>query len=212
MNWLSRLVGGSAAAEKLSPELKGILEKWKDAPEPDLGRPHFETRYIVLNTEASGLNLDTDRLLAIAALGVRGGLLSPADAMCCALEPDPAGGLGTLLEFIGKAPVVVFNTGFNKALIERAFEEHLGFTPEWQWLDLQWILPVLFSEKISGQVRLNNWIEAFGLETFQRHHALGDGLMIAQMLIAALGRGSALGAVTARSLIEMERSRRAARR
>ena len=36
-----------------------------------------------------------------------------------------------------------------------------------------------------GQVRLNNWIEAFGLETFQRHHALGDGLMIAQMLIAA---------------------------
>ncbi|MEZ5611679.1 MAG: 3'-5' exonuclease, partial [Rhodocyclaceae bacterium] len=135
-----------------------------------------------------------------------------ADAVCCALEPDPAGGLGTLLEFIGKAPVVVFNTGFNKALIERAFEEHLGFTPEWQWLDLQWILPVLFSEKISGQVRLNNWIEAFGLETFQRHHALGDGLMIAQMLIAALGRGSALGAVTARSLIEMERSRRAARR
>lgn len=70
--------------------------------------------------------------------------------------------------------------------------------------------PVL--EKISEQVRLNSWIDAFGLETFQRHHALGDGLLIAQMLIAVLGRGSVLGAVTARSLTEMERSRRAAKR
>ena len=212
MNWLSRLVGGHAAAENLSPQLKDILERWKDIPEPDLGRPHFETRYTVLNTEATGLDLDKDRLLAIAALGVSGGLLSPGDAICHKLESSPAEALGKLLEFVGKAPVAVFNAGFNKTLVERAFDEHLGFTPEWQWIDLQWILPVLFSEKISEQVRLNSWIDAFGLETFQRHHALGDGLLIAQMLIAVLGRGSVLGAVTARSLTEMERSRRATKR
>lgn len=212
MNWLSRLVGGNAAADRLSPRLKAILEQWKDAPEPDLGRPHFETRYVVLNTEATGLDLDKDRLLALAALSIKAGVLSPDDATYNPIEADPAEALGSVLEFVGKSPVVVFNAGFNKTLIERAFDAHLGFTPEWHWIDLQWILPVLFSEKIAEQARLNNWIDAFGLETFHRHHALGDGLMIAQMLMAVLGRGSALGAVTARSLVDMERSRRAARR
>ncbi|MCB1909463.1 MAG: 3'-5' exonuclease [Rhodocyclaceae bacterium] len=210
MNWLSRFVSGArpelpaAAAEKIA--------RWQQGERTDPALPHFESRYVVVNTEATGLDLEKDRLLAVAAIAIEGLSLKPANALYRPLDDDPAEALADLLDFAGHAPWVVFNASFNRKLLERVFEARCDFEPEATWMDLQWLMPGLYPELHTDQVRLADWMDAFGVETFQRHHALGDAYAIAQLLMAALGRAHATGAINARSLIEIERSRRWSRR
>ena len=208
MNWLTRLLTNRSDTGSLDPALREALAQWHGLPAPNLGVPHFETRYVVINTEASGLNLDSDRLLAVGAVAIDGGLLSPHESYYATLEPDAATALTNLLTFSGAGPVVVYNASFNRTLLERALDAHLVVEPTWAWLDLYWLLPALYGELIPGPARLADWMKAFGIETFQRHHALGDAWAIAQLMLAAQSRALALGLNTPRSLAELERSRR----
>lgn len=212
MNWLTRLLGNRTDTASLDAALRDALAHWQSVAQPDLGKAHFETRYVVINTEATGLDLDKDRLLAVGAIAVENAVLSPHDSYYAHLEPDAATALANLLTFAGKGPVVVFNAAFNRRLIERAFDEHLGLTPDWTWLDLHWLLPGLYDELIDRPARLADWMKAFGVETFQRHHALGDAWAIAQLMLAAQSRSLALGLNTPRSLADLEHSRRQLRR
>lgn len=208
MNWLTRLLVPRSDATSLDAALRETLAHWQALPRPELGKAHFETRYVVLNTEATGLNLDTDRLLAVGAIALDGGVLAPAQSYYAKLEPDPATALTNLLTFCGAGPVVVFNASFNRTLLERALDEHLGIVPDWTWLDLFWLLPGLYGETIDGPARLADWMKAFDIETFQRHHALGDAWAIAQLMLAAQARALAIGLNSPRSLADIERSRR----
>jgi hypothetical protein len=49
MNWLSRLLPGSGPA--LNPEQQTALDSIAALPACDPGRSHYETRYVVVNTE-----------------------------------------------------------------------------------------------------------------------------------------------------------------
>lgn len=205
MSWLSRLVHGGRSVPTALAER---VQRWQDVPAVDLARQHFESRYVVINTEATGLDLDRDRLLAIAAIAIDGGLLYPAKALYLPAGDALQQSLVELLEFAGRSPWVVFNAAFNRRLIERSFTECLALEPDPPWIDLQWLLPALFPEFPAGPSRLADWMERTGIETFQRHHALGDGYAVAQLLMAALGRGHAAGAVSPRGLMELERGQR----
>ena len=208
MSWLTRLLSNRTDAAPLDAAQREALAAWHRLPKPDLTLPHFETRYVVINTEASGLDVDRDRLLAVAAVAVDGGVLAPKDSCYGALDAGPAGVLTDLLSFAGAGPVVVYNAGFNRTMVERALDAHLGITPEWPWIDLYWLMPALYAERISSPARLADWMAAFGIETFQRHHALGDAWAIAQLLLAAIARAPSLGENSARALADLERSRR----
>lgn len=212
MSWLTRLLGNRADTAALDAALREALAQWQALAPPDCGRAHFETRYVVINTEASGLDIDTDRLLAVAGIAIDGALLSPHDSYHAPLEPDPATVLTNLLTFAGTGPVVVFNASFNRSMLERALTEHLGITPDWTWLDLHWLLPGLYDEHIDGPARLGDWLKVFNIETFQRHHALGDAWAIAQLMLAAQSRAMTLGLNTPRSLADLENTRRQLRR
>src|SRR5574337_496823 len=149
MNWLTRFLPGRASPT-LDLALRARLEHYAGRPGPDLGRSHFESRYVVVNTEAAGLNLDKDPLLAVAAIAVQGGAIAPERAIYQPLGEKPGEALATLLEFIDRAPVVVFNASFNQTHLERSFEEHLGLDLGFTWLDLYWLLPVFFPEHHNG--------------------------------------------------------------
>jgi DNA polymerase III subunit epsilon len=207
MNWLSRLLAGRANPE-LDISLRVRLEHYAGRPERDLALSHFETRYVVVNTEASGLDVDKDPLLAVAAIAVEGGAIHPARALYAPLGEQPGEALAGLLEFIDRCPVVLFNSAFNQTHLERAFDQYLGLSLDLTWIDLHWLLPVFFPEFHSAPARLAEWMTDFAIETFQRHHALGDGYAIAQLLLATLGRSLAQGLTNPRALIETERSRR----
>lgn len=211
-NWLSRLLTSSANSEPLSEQARQTLAQWAALPDADLGRAHFETRYVVINTEASGLDLDKDRVLAVSAVGVDGGIVAPQDSYYAVLGEQPVSALTGLLQAAGKAPLVVFNSAFNRTMLERALEEHLGLNADWLWIDLYFILPALFPERIERPARLADWMSSFGIETFQRHHALGDGWAIAQLFLAAQARALAQSALSPRGLAELERSYRQYRR
>ncbi|MBN8440366.1 3'-5' exonuclease [Thauera sp. UPWRP] len=212
MNWISRIIGGRSDTQALAPGIAETLAHWQSLPDTDLGRAHFETRYVVLNTEATGLDLDRDRLLAVGAIGIDGGLVSPQDSYYAPLDPAPALALSNLLTFVRKAPLVVFNAAFNLGMLEPVIEDRLGVSLDGQPIDLYFLLPALFSELHGSPVRLADWMSAFGIETFQRHHALGDGWAIAQLFLAAQARGLAQGAHSPRALLELERSYRQYRR
>ena len=177
-------------------------------PPADVGRSHFETRYVVLNTEASGLDVERDHLLSVAAIALGSCALASEDSYYGELSPDPTTVLTNLLTFTGSGPVVVYNAGLNRALLERAFETQLGLKPDWLWLDLYWLLPALFAERFAWPTRLVDWMRTFEVETFQRHHALGDAYAIAQLMLAAEGRATRRGVNSARGLAELERSQR----
>lgn len=208
MNWIANLISGRADQDALDPAVRDALAQWMALSEVDATRPHFETRYTVVNTEATGLNLDQDKLLSVAAIAVNEGLICPTESYYATLEPDPAATMAKLLTFAGKGPLVVYSAGFNRTMLDRAFAQHLGFTPELVWLDLYILLPALFPEKIDRSARLGDWMNAFDIETFQRHHALGDAWVISQLLIAALARALASGSGTAHALAELERAKR----
>jgi DNA polymerase-3 subunit epsilon len=212
MNWLTRLLSNRSDTSTLGAALRETLAHWQALPRPNLGKAHFETRYVVINTEATGLNLDKDRLLAVGAIAIDGGVLAPRESYYAKLEPDPATALTNLLTFSGTGPVVVFNAAFNRTLLERSMEDHLGMSPDWTWIDLYWLLPALYGEMIDAPARLADWMEAFDIETFQRHHALGDAWVIAQLFLAAQARALAQGLNSPRSLADLERSRRQLRR
>lgn len=207
MNWLSRLLPGRASPP-LDLALRARLEHYAGRPAPDLGLSHFESRYVVVNTEAAGLDLDKDPLLAVAAIAVQGGALDPARALYAPLGEGPGEALTGLLEFVDRAPVFVFNAAVNRTHLERAFDHHLGLALDLTWIDLYRLLPLYFPELHAGPARLAEWMKSFGIETFQRHHALGDAYAIAQLLLATLGRSLAHGVTSARALAEAERSHR----
>ncbi|MCK2087597.1 3'-5' exonuclease [Thauera aromatica] len=208
MSWLSRLITARGDQPSLSAQAQAWLRHWRQLPPPELDRPHFETRYVVVNTEATGLDLDADRLLAIGGLAVDGGLIHPQDAYYAPLQPVPADALAGLFGLFGNSPLVAFNAGFNRSMLERALQAHLGITPELPWIDLYYILPALFQDRFVRPARLADWMNSFGIETFQRHHALGDAWAIAQLLLAAQARALALGAATPRALADIERASR----
>ncbi len=207
-NWLGRLLAPRPGASPLSEASAHTLKRWIDLPSAASGTAHFETRYIVLNTEASGLDIDKDRLLAVAGVAVDGSVLNPHDSYYGALATTPDATLAELLLFSGKQPLVVFNAAFNRTVIERALEEHLGITVDSLWIDLYFLLPALFPQRQDRPARLAAWMESFGIDTFQRHHALGDAWAIAQLLLAAQAKASERGAHSPQALADIERNYR----
>ncbi len=208
MNWLTRLLSTRRGPELLDEGLREALTRWQGLAQPDLARPHFETRYVVLNTEASSVSPTKAELLAVAAIALEGGTLSAADSYQSPLAPDPVAAMARLLTFSAKGPIVVYNASLNRVMLEHAFDSHLGLEPEWVWMDLYWLLPALFEERLDKPTKLGDWMQAFGIDTFRRHHALGDAYAIALLMLVAEARALKRGLASPRSLIDLERSRR----
>jgi len=207
MNWLTKMFSGDDPAARLSDELRARLDNWRARDEIDLDAAHTEVRYCVVNTEATGMDLSKDRILAMAGIGVSNGVIAFQDA----LEIDfssPAEALVKLLEFIGKSPVIVFNAEFNRTALMNAYETHLGFDPDLEWIDAYWLLPSLFNDKHDRPVRLADWMKVMGIETFQRHRALGDAYAIAKLFLAAQSRATLRGHRTVRSMADLATSRK----
>ncbi len=237
MSWLTRFFGKAAdhPAVDLAPEQKAALQRWKEDSRPDLGRNHFQTRYVVVDVEASGLHMAKDRLISIGAVAVVNGMISATDAFEVILRQEevsthenilihgiggsaqrdgvePAEALLRFLDYIGNAPLVAYHALFDQTMIERAMREHLGFTFEATWIDLAWVMPELFRERIGEQVGLDDWLQLFDIENIQRHNAVSDSYATAKLLQVALTRGAALGRDTPQLFVDTEHARRWLRR
>lgn len=242
MSWLAPLSNLSrlfrkpaVAAPELNPAQQERLERWKSQPPVDLKKPHFQSRYVVVDVESSGLHMVKDRLISIGAVAVVNGLIEPQDAFEVILKQDvvsdtenillhgiggsaqregmdPADALLLFLEYIGHSPLVAYHALFDHTMIARAMEKYLGYKFDPQWLDLAWIAPELFQDKIDGNVALDSWLNLFGIDNIQRHNAVSDCYATAKLLQVVMAEASSRQAETPESLMEIERVRRWLRR
>lgn len=234
MDWIRKLLGGGKlvqAAVDLPAGQAEALEAWRKRPDENFTLAHSRTRYVVVDVETSGLNMRKDRLISIGAVSVTGGIIDPLDTFQVVLRQDevsshenilihgiggsaqsdgvePAEALLRFLDFIGKAPLVAYHAEFDQAMIERAAREYLGIGLELRWIDLAWVLPELFRERISSQVQLDDWLNQFGIGNFMRHNAVADAYATAQLLQVAVTRGALSGKESAQSFFDTEKARR----
>ena len=129
--------------------------------------PHAQIRYVVVDTETTGLDLRRDRVIAIGAAAVDRGRLRLSDCFETVLRQDqasadanilihgiggqtqlhgvePRAGMLDFLEYIGRMPLVAFRAEFDATMLERALKAIVGFPLRRTWIDLAFLLPALF--------------------------------------------------------------------
>lgn len=203
-------------AAGLGDDVRAALESWRLQPEADLGQPHFNTRYVVVDVATAGLDSERDALLGVAGLGLgQGGVITPDDAFAldlAAVDSGPSAHLdrqvAAFLQFVGRGPLVTYQAPFVGNFIGQLMSERFGLEFQPEWIDLAWLLPDLFKEKIDGMVPMDAWLAAFGIEAPGRRDALADSVAIARLLQVALPRALERGADTPGKLVDISRARR----
>lgn len=204
MNWLTQFFSGGTP--DLTPPQAKRLAAWQALPPPDPRAPFDEARYVVVDVESSGLNIDKDRLIAIGAVAVNRGRITLADAMDVVLQQEevsakanilihgitgeaqregqpPVDALLDFLEYVGKAPLIAFHVAFDKAMISKAIKKYLGFKLAHTWADLAYVAPALHPELTYKCRSLDQWMGQFGIGNFARHSALADAVSTAELLL-----------------------------
>ncbi len=173
-----------------------------------------EQRWVVLDLETTGLNLHKDRVLSIGAVVIEDGAIDFAQQFertlqcrelkispsvlihglapsAIAAGSDPAEALLELMEFIGDSPVLAFHAPFDQHMLGRALKEHLGHKLQHVFLDVADIAPLLCPQAQIREAGLDDWIEWFKLEVFERHNASADALATAELALILFSRARA---------------------
>lgn len=220
---LKKLLFKAGSPEHLPDDVRSAIEAWRSSPAPELDDAHFHVRYLVIDIVSTGLNPDSDELLGIAATAVsQGGMVQPEDAFYldfASLDGDSAVTMETtagprldrqlmaFLQFAAKAPLVTYHVPYVGGFLQRLYKERLGINFEPQWVDLAWLLPVMFEEKSHTLLPLDQWLELFGLESGGvRRDAMANTLMLARLFQMLLVRVTDKDITTAARLIDESRA------
>ncbi|MGH8630916.1 MAG: 3'-5' exonuclease [Burkholderiales bacterium] len=214
--WLGR-------GSDLPKHLAGAVEAWRRLAEPDLDRPLADLRWVVVDTESSGLDPARDRLLSVGACAMRHRVLHLNETFEVCIRQaapsaeenilvhgisgsaqlageDPPAALAAFLEFLRGDLPIAFHAAFDAALIARALRTHLGVRLRRRWFDAEEILAALFPQDAGDKRSLDQWLAHFGISGYSRHDALADAFATAELLMVALEQASARGISTAREL------------
>jgi DNA polymerase-3 subunit epsilon len=228
MSWLARWLGNS---HPLSAAQTMVLRAYQSLPPCRTDTLHQLQRFVVVDVESTGLNLSSDRLIAIGALDVCGGaayvgqgfevvlrqampssvdniLVHGIDGTTQTGGRTPADALLDFLTYAGNAPLVAYHATFDRTMIDRATEESLGMRVTNGWIDLAWVAPALYPELAAGRHALDDWTGAFGIENNQRHNAVADACATAQLFLVLLARARLKGLTRVRDLMQLEKDQR----
>lgn len=181
------------------------LSRWL---RPDAKAAHRAAeRWVVLDTETSGLDPVKDRLLAIGAVSVDGVGILLDDSFEAVLLSEPAGdkdnvvihgigheaqssglpvaeALGSFAAFVANAPCAGFHCEFDRVALAssaRAAGVRLALP---RWLDLAQLAAALVPENYRrGSRSLDDWLTVFDIDVVARHNAAGDALATAELLL-----------------------------
>ena len=175
-----------------------------------LGRdtaPILAGRWVVVDTETSGLDPEHDRLLAIGAVAVDDDGILLDDSFEIVLQGDRSGDAANIVvhgighgaqaagvpvrgaleafrEWAADAPRVGFHTDFDRAVLRVAFAGAGLPADDRPWLDLAPLAGALVPEAYRyGGRSLDDWLAAFGIECTIRHNAASDALATAELLL-----------------------------
>lgn len=194
-------------------------------------RPLAQQRLVVVDLETSGLNLQRDQLLAIGAVVIEDGAIDLSRQFECTLcqpghragpstlihgiapsaiaagrEPDEA--LLDFMHFVGDSPLLAFHAPFDQHMLERALRETLGYRLLHPFLDAAVLAPLLCPNAPPYRT-LDQWLQHFGLQASERHHASADALATAELALILFSKARSQGID---SLAELQRQAQAWRR
>lgn len=198
MNWFDQLLG----RRELPEELALRLEAWRRLPEPDPAAA--VQRWVVMDTETSGLDTARSSLIAIGAVAIEHGTivveptfevvlrqenassreniaLHGVGAEAQAQGENPAHALIRFLEFARKDPLVAYHVAFDAAFLRRAIKAQLGMRFGGEWLDIAVLAPLKFPDLLRQQRGLDGCLARFGIDPGARHNALADAFATAQL-------------------------------
>lgn len=181
------------------------------APVPDshAGLPLEAVPAVALDTETTGLDPATDRVIEIGAVGLAGGRLD-TDAPFAALvdpglpippaataihgitdgdvagAPDFAATIGRFTDWVGPTLVVGYAIGFDLAVLKAEHDRHgLTWRPPWS-LDVGHLVQVLEPELAAAS--LERVAARFGLAISGRHRAVADAAAAGGIFLALIPR------------------------
>lgn len=209
MSWWQSLI---ATPPRLSAAQHEALATLRALPRCDANCAIETQRFIVVDVESTGLNLSTDKLIAIGAVAVSAGavlldqgfetvlqqhapssigniLIHGIDGTTQTSGMEPAAALLKFLAYIGNAPLVAYHAAFDRSMIATATKAFLGLQIDNPWLDLAYLAPALYPElakQSKHQRSLDEWTAEFGIVNVNRHNAVADALATAQLLLVLL--------------------------
>lgn len=222
-----------APKAQLTQAQQSRLAAWNEQPNFDFATTFEHARFVVVDVETTGLNLITDTLISIGAVGVVHGRIVLADSFSVVLQQrtsshkenilvhgisgseqrdgeKPVEALLSFLEFVGKDPLVAFHVTFDETMIVRAIRQHMGFSFKHPWLDLAYVMPSLQPELMHSHRVLDDWAEHFSIHNDDRHNAVADALATAQLLLVAMAQARRAGGFRYDTLRGLERTYRQA--
>ncbi|MGA8138354.1 MAG: 3'-5' exonuclease [Pseudomonas gingeri] len=170
-----------------------------------------EQRWVVLDLETSGLNLNRDQVLSIGAVVIEDGaidlgqcfertLLRPGQSVnpsvlihglgpsALAAGSDPAQALLDFMEFVGDSPLLAFHAPFDQHMLTRALKDSLGYRLQHPFFDVADIAPLLCPQATLREAGLDDWIDHFKLQVQERHNASADALATAELALILFSR------------------------
>jgi DNA polymerase III subunit epsilon len=189
-------------------------------------------RWVVLDTETSGLDPAKDQLLAIGAVSIDGEGIRLDDSFEVVLHSEPAGdkdnvaihgigheaqsdgipaaeALGAFTAFVAGAPCAGFHCEFDRiALTSCARTAGVRLTLP-RWLDLAPLAAAVVPETYSrGNRSLDDWLTVFDIAVVARHSAAGDALATAELLLRLRALAAAQRIVSFAGLVRLSQQHR----
>ena len=178
--------------------------------------PLRSQRWVVVDLETSGLNLNRDQVLSIGAVVIEDGAIDLSQAFertllrpdhplspsmllhelgpaAIAAGSDPVDALLDFMDFVGDSPVLAFHAPFDQHMLTRALKDSLGYRLQHPFMDVAALAPMLcpqFNPRLAG---LDHWINHFNLQVEDRHNASADALATAELALILFSRASVQG-------------------
>jgi len=203
MRWLDTFLHRNF---NLTSSQKERLESWRELPPHKTPRKLDNARFVVVDVETTGLNLNKDNLIAIGAVAVVDGKIDLNDSFEVVLQQassssrqnilihgisgdtqiegqEPVEALLGFLEYLQQDPLVAFHVTFDETMLRRSIKQHLGFALKHDWLDLAYVAPGLYPDLGKRFRTLDDWLNYFHIQNYARHNALADAVSTAQLFI-----------------------------
>ena len=200
-----------------------VEHTWSDAT------PIERVRFVVLDSETTGLNPATDRLITIGAVAVRNGEIELGDSFNALVRVErnteavtvhgvtrdesqkgleEAQALEQFLEYLGDGVIVGHHIGHDIATFDTAYKRHWGFQLANRSLDtMDLTLHLERDGAFAGrpairQFTLDALCAFFGVIPHDRHTAAGDAFITAQVFLRLLRLAARYGRGTLARLSE----------
>ena len=223
---LDQVLGNSP---DLSETARRRVGRWMYLSRDKASVPFSEARYVVIDTETSGLDVKRDHLLSIGACVVSGASIDLGQTFYRELRQARASArdnilvhgigrgaqlagemeadaLSAFLAFAGKCTLAAFNAPFDQEVLAVAMRRYLGVRFKPSWIDLAELPKAMYPADALELRTLDHWLERFSIVHLERHNALADAYCTAQLLLVMLCKAKHEGYSTTRDLKRAERN------